>query len=1107
MVDRHRTNKIVIEQASTTEMDALSPAAAFARSLKTYDDVTFGEDKKKQTRLAVVNFDEGRFIASCSPSSPTYNADLCNYDEITSELFTTGEVWVSRDLVHKALTLIADMHGWTVKMQKEYIVCNRYGKPNEGRKFVHGDLRAGCTLRLVLKALVKVSYIPGSSQNRLIDGVLKKSTLSYRNQWDKPVEISKGTCTTHGGQCHPGRQNKVATAKRAGVYVEKMPNNALFSLCNILERTGKLSASVIKETIEPVWPKAKKNITKHDVFNLRVKVMRLMPTFRKSNGEYEEFKKVVNASELLRGIDNEESINDDEAYELAQSLWLEVASTASKNKEEAIFSFIEYLALIKSRAKGFTYKLAEGRVKGGRKKKLLGVLWMTATMRRNFELFGCYICMDMMKRGLNTLLWPYCAVTMFDETNQMCLACEGILCGERDDMYQFVADFLGESAPGRPLADVNIVSGDGLFDQDMVIELGFVNAKFFTDQWHLLDSGLSKKFGKSGYELLKGHLVRMVKADSEQEFEDTLQAARNLLQSQLNRNGQLESDLEEFASLRKTYASYCHAQVPGNRGYHGNAISESNHSSVLAYLNDGNKNGNNFCGNLLTLIRELLKRQQNHVTKANERLFGMTQKMRVERAGLVGQPATHETIDLLKAAAVLNLPSYERYKSRRQRAFKNYRLDPSHVNQETQQTCHAVFSTQYPDAPPRLFADMNSRCGCQERLAEEDMCCHEILSKGGFNENYFLPRHMARESVSGSLEGWTEPVAEEQSKLDDILGYEMEQIAPTSKMDGIIGSADGDEMMAYDTMMTDADESSRHATDQVPPQLASPPPGYMPERGGKVAPLGKKRVQNVLANVTAGYSNMGVERKFAVSSLVMQLEELLLVDSTQSRVVETRGGLAVQVPNQACLAAQTKKRMMPVHEIQVKKMQKSLQSQGERQLLSVNDDYDIVVNGKQKKSCGFCGSKNHQITTCDNRADMRMRGHEHVLSSKFQMNQIALRQRITNMPIGVAGKGSSLLSSVGKEYENSNFIIHKASLLSGGTLGCMDDMIFCISFIGKLGTVIDGSLTKEVWITGRLMNSLTTHKIVKSKYVYDETIGRVGNGMEGSAVRSTAIAI
>ena len=95
-------------------MDALSPAAAFAKSLKTYDDVTFGEGNKQQTRLAVVNFDEARFIATCTPSSPTYNADLCNYEEITSEIFKAGETWSSRDLVHSTLKLISDMHGWTV---------------------------------------------------------------------------------------------------------------------------------------------------------------------------------------------------------------------------------------------------------------------------------------------------------------------------------------------------------------------------------------------------------------------------------------------------------------------------------------------------------------------------------------------------------------------------------------------------------------------------------------------------------------------------------------------------------------------------------------------------------------------------------------------------------------------------------------------------------------------------------------------------------------------------------------------------------------------------------------------------------------------------------
>jgi len=150
--------------------------------------------------------------------------------------------------------------------------------------------------------------------------------------------------------------------------------------------------------------------------------MKLMPTFRNSNEDYEEFKKFVNCDDLLKGIDNEE-LDDDEAYQLGHNLWLEVLNTAD-TKEEAIMSFVEYLELIKCRAKGFTYKLAEDM--SGEEKKLVGVIWMTATMRRNFELFGGYICLDMMKRGLNTLLWPYCAVVMYDEHMKICIGCEGI---------------------------------------------------------------------------------------------------------------------------------------------------------------------------------------------------------------------------------------------------------------------------------------------------------------------------------------------------------------------------------------------------------------------------------------------------------------------------------------------------------------------------------------------------------------------------------------------------------------------------------------------------------------------------------------------------------
>ena len=114
---------------------------------------------------------------------------------------------------------------------------------------------------------------------------------------------------------------------------------------------------------------------------------------------------------------------------------------------------------------------------------------MTATMRRSYELFGLFICVDMMKRAINTLLWPYTTVTILDEMKKFCVGCEGIVCGERQDMYGAQAGFLEEYAPGRPLSEVFIVAGDGFFDQSVVHSMGFTNATCIVDHWHLYDSG------------------------------------------------------------------------------------------------------------------------------------------------------------------------------------------------------------------------------------------------------------------------------------------------------------------------------------------------------------------------------------------------------------------------------------------------------------------------------------------------------------------------------------------------------------------------------------------------------------------------------------------
>ena len=80
----------------------------------------------------------------------------------------------------------------------------------------------------------------------------------------------------------------------------------------------------------------------------------------------------MNATHFLDGIHNRVTLDDDKAYELTQSLWLEVEST-TKCRDDGMLSFIEYLKLIKSKTKGYLYDLmrgSDGNPQSGKKKLL-----------------------------------------------------------------------------------------------------------------------------------------------------------------------------------------------------------------------------------------------------------------------------------------------------------------------------------------------------------------------------------------------------------------------------------------------------------------------------------------------------------------------------------------------------------------------------------------------------------------------------------------------------------------------------------------------------------------------------------------------------------------
>ena len=124
-----------------------------------------------------------------------------------------------------------------------------------------------------------------------------------------------------------------------------------------------------------------------------------------------------------------------------------------------------------------------------------GCIWQTAIMRDNFERFGTFISIDAMKRGLNKLLWPYMSICMYNELNTICVACEAIICSEREEAYRAMIDFVVDNSQ-RTYDEIYVVAADGFVNKVTVREKFLLpNAIYMADVWHLLDSILPKKFG------------------------------------------------------------------------------------------------------------------------------------------------------------------------------------------------------------------------------------------------------------------------------------------------------------------------------------------------------------------------------------------------------------------------------------------------------------------------------------------------------------------------------------------------------------------------------------------------------------------------------------
>ncbi len=110
-------------------------------------------------------------------------------------------------------------------------------------------------------------------------------------------------------------------------------------------------------------------------------------------------------------------------------------------------------------------------------------------------------------------------------------------------MYQFVVSFIKKNCPRLSMDDVRFFATNQFLNQTEVERLGFKNAMFIIDQYHLQKSGLEDHFTSAGYDIVQEYVKRLIKSRSESMFNATADAARDLLQKRNPRDGNLESKL------------------------------------------------------------------------------------------------------------------------------------------------------------------------------------------------------------------------------------------------------------------------------------------------------------------------------------------------------------------------------------------------------------------------------------------------------------------------------------------------------------------------------------------------------------------------------------
>ena len=647
-------------------------------------------------------------------------------------LFPINSTWLSLGHVRRAMNTYSSCSGFvTLYKGRGLIRCNCYRKGANVRSFAHGSIHKSCEFKLQL-----------GSTHHMVTGKGEKKVR--RQDFENGAVFIRTFNSIHTGTCNPSKQQFLLASSRSRKYTSNIPIAAYWYLCTQMNRDdrNRISSTTVKNILSKNFP-PDKNVTRQHVFNTIVTLKRLLPHFQECSN-FNDFEKLLDNRESFQQFELN-TINEDEATFAVTSLWKDYVDAMKfdndlENEEAHLKTenFHLFLQLISQKVKGFTYQLATDS-----QNKCNGVIWMTASMRSNYERFGSYISLDCMKRELNKSIWPYFAISMINDVNKVCVGCEALLIGERDEAYKFILLATEKMAPVRRLTDVLILSGDGFFTQEKIRSWGLINAKYIADYWHLFNGVLQDRFSNHVFNDIKTFLKGMAMCNNELEYLQAYQSAKSLLENRSVRNFKAENELTKFHNERHTYSSYLTKTLPGNQLRHGSSASEINHSSVLSNIAPRNKH---YMVSPQEMIRDLLLRQRSHTNEINSILYGNTSM--IENFLYQKKDEYSEFKDsVLKASKSLNWISFQLF-------YKELLMSKNYLSSQID----GVISVYYKKNNPmdgRRFATTLARCSCSTRVSFLGTCRHELHINNEFNIGRFDIRNHLRTKSSVSFQTGT----------------------------------------------------------------------------------------------------------------------------------------------------------------------------------------------------------------------------------------------------------------------------------------------------------------------------------------------------------------